>query len=71
VRSGPLALVLESLYAAGINDLGQIVGFYTNSRGLNHGFLATPTPEPSTVLLLALGTLGLIAWGLCHQRMAA
>jgi len=43
--------------AAGINDLGQIVGaFYDPSEpGLYRGFLATPVPEPGTLLLLAAG----------------
>jgi PEP-CTERM motif len=44
--------------ATGINDADQIVG----SADYSHGFLATPVPEPSTLLLLAIGTLGVIGW---------
>jgi probable HAF family extracellular repeat protein len=36
----------------GINASGQIVGYYQDADGTFHGFLATPTPEPSTLLLL-------------------
>jgi hypothetical protein len=41
----------------GINDSGQLVGFYSDGTNVN-GFLATPAPEPSTLLLIPLG-LGL------------
>ena len=43
----------------GINDAGQIVGFYADSSG-EHGFLATPIPEPAALLLLPLGLAGII-----------
>src|SRR6266853_2608707 len=36
--------------AAGINDAGQIDGVFVNSTG-QHGFLATPVPEPATLTL--------------------
>jgi probable HAF family extracellular repeat protein len=52
----------EATRPVGINNSGQIVGNYIGADGHIHGFLATPVPEPSTLLLLAMGTLGLIGW---------
>lgn len=48
----------------GINDLGQIVGSYTDAAGNEHGFLATPTAGPSTLVLSGIGVLGILgfAW---------
>ena len=44
-----------------INNLGQIVGVGTNPSGEDHAFLLTPTPEPSTLVLLSAGAAGLLA----------
>ena len=45
-----------------INDLGQIAGEGTFG-GQNRAFLLTPVPEPSSVILAALGIVGLLALG--------
>jgi len=43
----------------GVNDLGQIVGFYVNGVGNTIGLLDTAIPEPASLLLLASGLLGM------------
>jgi probable HAF family extracellular repeat protein len=54
----------------GINDLGQIVGFYVDPNGNTDGFVGTPTPEPSSVLLLAFAACSLTVAGLLkHLRV--
>ena len=41
------------------NDRGQIVGFGQSNLGSHFAFLLTPVPEPSSLILLAIGWLAL------------
>jgi probable HAF family extracellular repeat protein len=49
--------VLED--ARSINEVGQIVGYGTNSNGYGRAFLLTPIPEPSTLSLLSIIFIGI------------
>jgi probable HAF family extracellular repeat protein len=43
--------------ANGINGAGQIVGTFESSFAVEHGFLATPVPEPSGLAPFSIGVI--------------
>jgi probable HAF family extracellular repeat protein len=47
--------------ANAINDNGWIVGWGVNPNHVERAFLLTPIPEPSTLALLSIGVIGMLA----------
>jgi hypothetical protein len=46
----------------GINDRGQITGYYFDANDIAHGFIATPVPAPPSLALFGVGIATLAAW---------
>lgn len=57
--------------ANAINDSGQIVANGENPNGQFHAYLLTPTPEPSTIVLLGVGGIGLLGYAWRRRRRTA
>lgn len=52
----------------GVNDQGQLVGFYSDGSNVD-GFLATATPEPASLGCMAAGLL--VCAGICLRKRTA
>ena len=55
----------------GINDAGDVVGFFVDANGNTDGLLGTPVPEPATWVMMLTAFAGLGALGLGRSRKAA
>jgi uncharacterized membrane protein len=63
-----LAAGFTESYARAIDAQGNIVGSAIDASGYAHAILWQPVPEPSTIVLLGFGVLGLFAWGRKRSR---
>ena len=58
---------VEITQITGINDSGEITGFYSDANGVFHGFVAS-VPEPSSVALLGIGLTTLMSMGYVRRH---
>jgi len=49
----------ESSFGEGLNNVGQLVGTFTDANGFVHGFIASSVPEPGSLLSMAAGLAAL------------
>jgi PEP-CTERM motif len=71
---GTTSFGVEGTLVNGINDKGQLVGFYANTLSTPdavNGFLANSVPEPSTWAMMLLGFAGLGFLGYRKLRQGA
>ena len=52
----------------GLNDAGDVVGFFVDAAGNTDGTLGTPVPEPTTWLMILVGFAGLGCLSLRSSR---
>jgi hypothetical protein len=63
---------VEVTQITGINNSGEITGFYTDANGLAHGFVATASvPEPSSIALLGVGLAAVLGFAAQRRRKLA
>ncbi|MGA2701947.1 MAG: PEP-CTERM sorting domain-containing protein [Isosphaeraceae bacterium] len=59
---------VEVTQITGINNSGEITGFYSDANGVFHGFVAVAVPEPSSMALLGIGVTSVVVWAARKRR---
>ena len=62
---------VEVTQITGINNSGEITGFYSDANGVFHGFVAVAVPEPSSMALLGIGVTSVVVWARRRRRTTA
>ena len=60
---------VASSFGEGLNNVGQLVGTFTDVNGFTHGFIASSVPEPSSLMSMAAGLAAL--GGFLRRRASA
>ena len=61
---------VEVTQITGINNFGELTGFYSDANGVFHGFVAA-VPEPGSVVLLGIGLAGSLIFTRRRMRRPA
>lgn len=61
---------VEVTQITGINNAGDLSGFYTDANGIAHSFLASPVPEPGYFFATSIGLAGILFMRFRRRRRA-
>ncbi len=62
---------VEVTQITGINNSGEISGFYSDANGVFHGFVALAVPEPASMALMGIGMTSALIWVRKRRRTTA